>query len=651
MTFWQFAFKNVTRNARAYFAYFVSSAFSIAIFFSFAVYLFHPKLHMTDINYALNILMTISEVVIVFFSFFFLLYSIGTFLKVRKKQFGILTVLGISQKQLKRLIFIENMLIGVLSIFFGIQLGLVFSQFFLLVTAKITHVPGLYLYWPTSAIILTIIIFLGLFILVSSFTPMLIRTRKAVRLLKEGTKQKERKASVLISLFGATCLISGYALAANPLYFLSLGDIIGLLYAVSSIFVIPSLIAAGTYFFFSQISFLLIRILKARRTFYMKRINMLWISDLASRIRTNINMLFIVAMLSTLAFTMITFLYGFGKFTKFDAIRENPFPFTYLSHTENTLADEHLNWLEQKFNEEHFTYTKFKTDIYEVSSAENNTQLYYAIKQSDYNVLAKALNWEKLTVNKNESYILMKDLDDQVIGTLHNKEQKNTLTLTQNNLQLHVKEYKSYSPFPNSLIYQLLILSDENVEALSTVSKQMSVYNFKVTDWEKAHNIGSSFITKIHNDNAAIQAEHPPFHASEASDSLYKTKLNVASFFLIGTFLGVIFFIGAGSVLYFRMYTDLTNEQEKYITITKIGLTETEMKRSATIQLAILFFVPYIMASIHTMFATKMLQEVLHLSFFAEITVVLMIFGTVEILFFLLIRSFYMQKLSQHIKF
>ncbi|MCU5704714.1 ABC transporter permease [Bacillus wiedmannii] len=651
MTFWQFAFKNVTRNARAYFAYFVSSAFSIAIFFSFAVYLFHPKLHMTGVNAALNILMTISEVVIVFFSFFFLLYSIGTFLKVRKKQFGILTVLGISQKQLKRLVFLENMLIGVLSIFFGIQLGLVFSQFFLLVTAKITHVPGLYLYWPTGAIILTMIIFLGLFILVSSFTPMLIRTRKAVRLLKEGTKQKERKASVLISLFGATCLISGYVLAANPLYFISLGDIVGLLYAATSIFLIPSLVAAGTYFFFSQISFLLIRILKTRRTFYMKRTNMLWISDLATRIRTNINMLFIVAMLSTLAFTMITFLYGFGKFTKFDAVRENPFPFTYLSHTENTLADEHLNWLKQKFNEEQFAYTQFKTDIYEVSSAEENPQLYYAIKQSDYNILAKALNWENLHVKNNESYVLIKDLDNQVFETLHDQKTRNTLTLNQNSLQLHIKEYKSYNPFPNRLISQLLVLSDENVEALSSVSKQMSVYSFKVKDWEKANHIGSVFIDKINTDGNNIQAEHPPFHASEASDSLYTTKLNVASFFLIGTFLGVIFFIGAGSVLYFRMYTDLANEQEKYVTITKIGLTEAEMKRSATIQLAILFFVPYIMASIHTMFATKMLQEVLHLSFFAEITVVLMIFGTVEILFFLLIRSFYMQKLSQHIKF
>ena len=89
---------------------------------------------------------------------------------------------------------------------------------------------------------------------------------------------KERKASVLISLFGAICLICGYALAANPLYFMSLGDIIGILYAVSSIFVIPSLIAAGTYFSFHKLVFTY-SYFKTRRKFYMKRINMLWISD------------------------------------------------------------------------------------------------------------------------------------------------------------------------------------------------------------------------------------------------------------------------------------------------------------------------------------------------------------------------------------
>ena len=91
------------------------------------------------------------------------------------------------------------------------------------------------------------------------------------------------------------------------------------------------------------------------------------------------------------------------------------------------------------------------------------------------------------------------------------------------------------------------------------------------------------------------------------------------------------------------MYTDLTNEQEKYITISKIGVTDTEMKRSATIQLSILFFIPYIMASIHTMFATKMLQDVIGLSLFKEVSAVLIIFGFVEIVFFLFIRSLYMQ--------
>ncbi len=141
MTFWQFAFKNVSRNSKAYFAYFVSSAFSIMVFFSFTVYAYHPRLQSVQSFQERDPLMNLAstaQLVIVMFSFFFLLYSIGTFLNVRKQQFGVLTVLGISQKQLKRLLFTENMIIGMLAIFAGIQGGLVFSNFFLLVTSKLT---------------------------------------------------------------------------------------------------------------------------------------------------------------------------------------------------------------------------------------------------------------------------------------------------------------------------------------------------------------------------------------------------------------------------------------------------------------------------------------------------------------------------------
>lgn len=72
------------------------------------------------------------------------------------------------------------------------------------------------------------------------------------------------------------------------------------------------------------------------------------------------------------------------------------------------------------------------------------------------------------------------------------------------------------------------------------------------------------------------------------------------------------------------------------------------MKKSATIQLVILFFSPYILASINTIMGAKMLQGIIKLSLLSEVTVVLMIFGGIECLFFLLIRSFYIKKLFQY---
>ncbi|MGU3368802.1 FtsX-like permease family protein [Bacillus mycoides] len=653
MTFWQFAFKNVTRNSRAYFAYFLSSSFSIAVFFSFAVYLFHPKLQNFTMISEISGLMIFSEVVIVLFSFFFLLYSIGSFLKVRKKQFGILTVLGISKKQLHRLVFTENILIGILSIFFGMQFGFVFSQFFLLVTAKITHVPGIYLYIPTNAFILTTIVFLGLFIAVSAFTPMLIRTKKALHLLKtNNVKQKERKPSIFVSLFGAICLLGGYVLAGNPKYFFSINPQVGVIYMISSIFVIPTLVTIGTYFFFSQISFLLIYILKKRRSFYMKRINMLWISDLTSRIRTNINMLFIVAMLSTIAFTMITFLYGFGKFTKLDVTRSSPFPFSYFSYDANPFANEHLTWLEQQLQKENFSYKKIKADLYETPLKEDEgVTAYndiYAMKQSDYNRLAASLRMKQLFLSDNEAYVLTGSAYFTLFSEFEPSYNRKSITLSSTKTTLQVKGYEQVGAIPSDFSYQTLILPDIVINNLPSTTKHVSAYNYNVQNWEKTYEIANDFMKKIQKDRQEFQYEGPLIRSYESADSLYRITSGSAAYFLIGTFLGVIFFIGAGSVLYFRMYTDLTNEQEKYVAISKIGVTDAEMKRSATIQLSILFFVPYVMASIHTMFATKMLQDVIDLSLFKEISAVLIIFGVVEIVFFLFIRSFYMQKLSEY---
>ena len=137
----------------------------------------------------------------------------------------------------------------------------------------------------------------------------------------------------------------------------------------------------------------------------------------------------------------------------------------------------------------------------------------------------------------------------------------------------------------------------------------------------------------ISDDARNLQEKHKvepirvPFSIYTAADNLNYSKGNSIATFFIWTFLGFIFFIGAASVLYFRMYNDLTTERQKYITITKLGLTESEMFRSATIQLGILFFVPYIVAGVHTLFAVKFLQSMFSFSLLKETCIVLTFSG------------------------
>ncbi|CAM4156005.1 MULTISPECIES: FtsX-like permease family protein [Bacillus cereus group] len=656
MTFWQFAFRNVSRNSKAYFAYFVSSAFSIMVFFSFTVYAYHPRLQHVQNFQERDPLMNLAstaQFVIVMFSFFFLLYSIGTFLNVRKQQFGILTILGISQRQLKRLLFIENMIIGILSIFIGIQGGLVFSNFFLLVTSKLTSAKGLYLYWPTEAIIVTTVTFIILFLIVSTFTPMFIRTRKTVHLIKGNKKMTaEKRPSILISLFALLCLGLCYYIAGYPRGYVTTENVQNGSVFFIMLSILP-LVIVGTYLFFSQTFLLFIYILKKRRKFYLKQINMLWISDLVARTRSNINVLFIVSMLSALAFTIIIGLFAANNSTKASILGEYPFPFTYTSEGENALEQKHIHTIETELTNSNFDYKKYKFTVLKDTALKEDIVL---MKMSDYNAIAKQLNRPVVTLDSTQVYIISRYAPELLNLVSNPFAKQNTITLGSNKKEFHIKGFINKGIEPSFALPHLIVMQDNALENMIPHIETITIYNYFVENWENAIVPTKNMLRVISDDAREFYEKHTeekahvPFYIHTATDQLIQNKENAVAQFFIWTFLGVIFFIGAASVLYFRMYNDLTSEKQKYITITKLGLTETEMFRSATIQLGILFFVPYIVAGVHTLFAVKFLQSMFSFSLLKELLIVLTLFGIIEIIFFFLIRSLYINKLSQHIK-
>ena len=656
MTFWQFAFKNVSRNSKAYFAYFVSSAFSIMVFFSFTVYAYHPRLQSVQSFQERDPLMNLAstaQLVIVMFSFFFLLYSIGTFLNVRKQQFGILTILGISQRQLKRLLFTENMIIGILSIFIGIQGGLVFSNFFLLVTSKLTSAKGLYLYWPTEAIIVTTVTFIILFLIVSTFTPMFIRTRKTAHLIKGNKKMPaEKRPSILISLFALICLGLCYYIAGYPRGYVTEKNVQNGSVFFIMLSILP-LVIVGTYLFFSQTFLLFIYILKKRRKFYLKQINMLWISDLVSRTRSNINVLFIVSMLSALAFTIIIGLFAANNNTKASVLERYPVPFTYTSEGDNSLEQKHISTIETELTTNNFLYKKYKFTVLKDTASKEDIML---MKMSDYNAIAKQLKRPEITIDSTEVYIISRHSPELLDLVSNPFAKQNTITLGSNKKEFHIKGFINKGIEPSFAFPHLAVVQDYVFDNMIPHIETTVIYNYFVENWENAIVPTKNMLRVISGDAREFYEKHTeenaqvPFFIHTATDELIYGKGNAVAQFFIWAFLGFIFFIGAASVLYFRMYNDLTTERQKYITITKLGLTESEMFRSATIQLGILFFVPYVVAGVHTLFAVKFLQSMFSFSLLKETCIVLTFFGIIEIIFFFLIRSLYINKLSQHIK-
>src|SRR5690606_22825697 len=128
MTFRQFAFNNVLRNKRLYIAYFLSSLFTDMVFFTFAIFAFLPAFSGGKVNQNALIGMAVAGGIIYVFSFFFVLYSMSSFLQSRKKEFGLLIMFGASNKQIRWMVFLENILIGFFATVGGILTGLVFAK-------------------------------------------------------------------------------------------------------------------------------------------------------------------------------------------------------------------------------------------------------------------------------------------------------------------------------------------------------------------------------------------------------------------------------------------------------------------------------------------------------------------------------------------
>ncbi|XEC96024.1 FtsX-like permease family protein [Paenibacillus tarimensis] len=615
MTFRQFAFNNVTRNKRLYAAYFISSMFTVMVFFTFAIFAFHPALSGDEMNRNVTQGMNIAAGIIFVFSFFFILYSMSSFLQSRKKEFGLLMIHGMTMKQIRSMVFLENMIIGFFATLGGIVLGLVFAKGILLLAENVLIIENrLNFYIPIHAVVLTFSSFIVLFFIISLFVSYVLRSGKLIDLLKGDRKSKgEPKANMFLTVMAAALLGGGYTVA---LIVKGMGVIVAMLPVVVMVII-------GTYLLFTQLSVFLIRQLKKREALFWRKTNMILFSDLSYRMKDNARTFFLVAVISTVAFSAIGTLYGFQTMLTAVTKASNPNTFTYYA---NANEEQNVALINETLQEEHINTDKAHAVLRYFELGNDRVLI---AKQSDYNRFAELIGERTIQVKDGQAFVIKFEGRPLVQA----KEPPNETIELKSGAVLRPNEIKYSRALPSTDDYY--VVSDKDYEALSAPVYEVGFYAWQSTDGKQSVLAAAE---KLY--------EKLPHQVHAVQYDIYQTNKNYGPIMFVGLFIGAVFFVSAGSFLYFRLYMDVDGDKRKFMTIARMGLSEKELEQVLNRQTAILFFAPIILALIHGAVALTALSRLFFYDLAKESAIVLSVFLAIQIIYFFIVRFFYSKQIK-----
>ncbi|SHH59565.1 FtsX-like permease family protein [Caloranaerobacter azorensis DSM 13643] len=85
-------------------------------------------------------------------------------------------------------------------------------------------------------------------------------------------------------------------------------------------------------------------------------------------------------------------------------------------------------------------------------------------------------------------------------------------------------------------------------------------------------------------------------------------------FLFIGVFLGLVFLIASGSIIYFKQLTEANEERQRYLILKNIGVSKEEIKESIAKQIGVIFGFPLIIGISHSLIANIMNYKLFNLN-------------------------------------
>lgn len=616
------AASNIKKNSRTYIPYIITCIITAAMFYIINSLSNNESIKKLYGGETILITLGYGTYVTAIFAFIFLFYTNSFLMKRRKKEFGVLNILGMEKRHISKVLLLENIYIAFITMLLGIIIGMVLDKAMFLILTKILgaeHSPGFYI--SKEALIHTVILFGIIFFCIYLNSLRQIHLSKPIELLNGGNVgEKEPKTKWFMAILGVICLAVGYYISVtskNPVE------------SLSSFLIAVILVIAGTYLIFIAGSIAFLKSLRKNKRYYYKTKHFTAVSGMIYRMKQNAVGLANICILSTMVLVMISstssLVFGMNDLVK------TRYPNDITIYSENINNKENVEALEKV------------QKVIKDSKSDVNNEIEYS-----YIVLAVLKNKNKFYVPENFNKMSMSDLnkcnnilmtslddynsinsenetlnDDEILIYSRRKEYEySTIQLfdTKYSVKKKIKKPIDNGPFfSNNLTESIQIvvknksildemnnyLNENFKEELEEESALKYLYGFDINGSEDSKKSLYNDIKKLLKESNFIGDSECGQIQREGIKGLY------GGMFFLGIFLGSIFTMATILIIYYKQISEGYEDKERFRIMQNVGMSHAEVKRSIHSQIMTVFFMPLIMAGIHVAFAFPIVKQIL----------------------------------------
>ena len=650
--------RNMKKSFKDYAIYFLTLVLGVAIFYMFnSIDSQQAMLEVSQstreiIKLMISLLGYVSVFVAVVLGLL-IVYANNFLINRRKKEFGIYMTLGMGKKQISKIILMETILVGIMSLIVGVIIGVFASQFMSILVAKMfeSDMSKFQFVFSKDACIKTCIYFAVMYIAVMFFNTFTVSRYKLINLLNANKKNENIKIKnpiicILVFLGAATLL--GYA------YWKVTGDVNSL--TTADKILAPILMGiVGTVAVFWSLSGFIIQIVQKMKNIYFKNTNMFVLRQINNKINTMVISMSVICLMLFMTISILSSSLALRNTMQRELIEMTPvdlnlyktanLPEKYLQYgtygkeitsTPEAMSDSKIpiaetlknNGLDMNvlkdiveitvYSTDDLTWKDFFGDKYiDIIKTKYPNLLYNTAEQivkiSDYNKIAKLYGINQYELN-NDEYIVLCDFDLQ-------KELRDEALKDGNNvLNIVGKQYKSkynecktgyIQMSPNHTNTGIILVPDDCNLTEGMKEQYLLAANYNADTKEGKEEVekifvddNSEFVQNLYKKGIDIEGK-TKISIREASIGL----ATIVTF--IAIYLGIIFLIASSAILALKQLTDSSDNKQRYTILRKIGCDEKMINKALYRQIGIFFGVPLILAIIHSIFGIQFALSVM----------------------------------------